>query len=447
MSNSKVSINEMQKVVETGFGSTIGNVIDLQSVSGDFNDLGISLLTNSKTKSPRPVSPIPIRADNIEVSKKDPITANLEPIEFNTGDIPFIDLNSDTTTQSKSFQLPEINFKNESSSSFQLGGSSAVDTMGNQHNAQEKEPPARYISFEEQLKEKKDLLTRLNRLRNKGYNVTKIYTMDSSLEELKQEVDRLVDAKNLENSIKFQRQIMMGLITGLEMVNTRFNPLDFQLDGWSESVHENIDDFDEVFEELYDKYKGKGSMPPEARLGMMLVGSGFMFHVSNSFFKTKMGNVNLGDVLKANPQLARQVAVASASAAAPGFGNFIGAAMNGLHPNHPDPVNFNNVPAVNLNFPVVPPINSVHGKPHGNSQHDQNPERKEMKGPSGMEDILRTFEEVRNTNNMGSQLDEVLSQSHNSSDGIMIDEVSVSSTNNRGRKRKPVDGSTISLNV
>jgi hypothetical protein len=27
-----------------------------------------------------------------------------------------------------------------------------------------------------------------------------------------------------------------------------------KLDGWSDSVYENIDDYDDTFEELYDKY-------------------------------------------------------------------------------------------------------------------------------------------------------------------------------------------------
>ena len=61
---------------------------------------------------------------------------------------------------------------------------------------------------------------------------------------------------------------------------------------------ENIEDFDEVFEELYDKYKGRGNMPPEAKLLMSLVGSGFMFHMSNSFFRSKMSNMTPDDIFR-----------------------------------------------------------------------------------------------------------------------------------------------------
>ena len=38
--------------------------------------------------------------------------------------------------------------------------------------------------------------------------------MDNSLEEIKTEYFRLVDARQLETSLKFQRQMLMGAITG-----------------------------------------------------------------------------------------------------------------------------------------------------------------------------------------------------------------------------------------
>ena len=52
----------------------------------------------------------------------------------------------------------------------------------------------------------------------------------------------------------------------------------------------------EVFEELHDKYKGRGQMAPELRLMMMVGGSGFMFHLTNSLFKQAMPNMN--DILR-----------------------------------------------------------------------------------------------------------------------------------------------------
>jgi hypothetical protein len=245
--------------------------------------------------------------------------------------------------------------------------------------------------------------------------------MDNSLDEIQAEFDRLMDARNLEASVKFQRQMMMGVVTGLELMNNKFNPFDWQLEGWSESVNENLDDFDEVFEELYDKYKTKGNMPPEARMLFMLVGSGFMFHMSNSFFRQKMGNMTMDDLLRNNPALAKQMAAAAAQAAGPGFGNFMGAAMGvpqsgpagagagmgmggmGMGGGMPAPMP-GGMPMGGMggggpsgaffNSPGMPTTAPSRG-PQLGPQGGAGAGRREMKGPSGVDDILQTFQEVR----------------------------------------------------
>jgi hypothetical protein len=83
--------------------------------------------------------------------------------------------------------------------------------------------------------------------------------------------------------------MLLGCITGLEFMNNKFDPFDLELDGWSESINENVDDYDDIFEELAEKYKGSSNMAPELKLLLMVGGSGFMFHLSNSMFK-KMQN-------------------------------------------------------------------------------------------------------------------------------------------------------------
>jgi hypothetical protein len=168
-------------------------------------------------------------------------------------------------------------------------------------------PPAHAVDPAVEKKEKTEYLNKLQRLEQKGFPVSRKFTMDNSLDEIKTEFFRLVDARQLETSLKFQRQMLVGAITGLEWFNGRFDPFDVKLEGWSESVHENIEDFDEIFEELYDKYKDRGKMSPEVRLLMAVAGSGFMCHVSNSFFRQKMPSMD--DVLRNNPQLARQMEI------------------------------------------------------------------------------------------------------------------------------------------
>ena len=259
---------------------------------------------------------------------------------------------------------------------------------------------------EKEKKDKIEYLNKLQRLEQKGFPVQRRFTMDNSLEEIKQEYDRLVDARNLEASLRFQRQALMGVVTGLEWMNNRFDPLDIHLDGWSESVHENVEDFDEIFEELYDKYKDRGKMAPEARLMMALAGSGFMCHVSNTFMRQRMPSAD--DILKNNPELARQFAAAAANQAGPGFGNLMGMAMG--VPQQPQ----QQMPAGPQGMPQQPARNTgPTGAFFGSSQQEMRPEpqvmasvepprvRREMRGPTGVDDILKTFEEARRSEVMG----------------------------------------------
>ena len=247
---------------------------------------------------------------------------------------------------------------------------------------------------ENEKKEKVEFLNKLQRLEKKGFETSRRFTMDNSLEEIRDEFNRLVDARNLEASLRFQRQALMGIVTGLEWANGKFDPFDLKMDGWSESVHENVEDFDEIFEELYDKYKERGKMPPEARLMVALAGSGFMCHVSNTFLKSRMPNVD--DVLRSNPDLARQVAGAAAAQAGPGFGNFMNMAMNSGRgqsqgqgqgqqlPTQASQQMFNSPP----NVPNMPQSVAASSEPSTSM-------RREMKGPTGVDDILKTFEEAR----------------------------------------------------
>lgn len=394
MSGSSVTISDMQNFVENlgssdiQMSSNIGNVIEIGGEDlGD--DFGASLLTSSRISS-RPSGSQGSGGSSQNVSSFEPIgdigVSSLEPLEAISFDIP----------SNAPSGLPEISINRDSSG---FGDSGFGDSgFGNDQTATGPSinlASASRMNPEEERKQKSELINKLNRLESKGYTLSKHFSMDNTLEEIQTEYDRLVDAKNLEGSIRFQRQCLMGVVTGFEFLNGKFNPFDWQLEGWSESVHENIEDYDEVFEELYDKYKGRGNMPPEAKLLMSLVGSGFMFHMSNSFFRQKMANVDPSDIFRNNPGLAKQFAAAAANQAGPGFGNFMGAAMGVQQqspqqqmPSSPGPF-YQASNGMNMAPPMPQmPQNMAAASP-------SQVQRREMRGPSGVDDILKTFQEVR----------------------------------------------------
>ena len=171
--------------------------------------------------------------------------------------------------------------------------------------------PLHSMSSQDIKNEKIDLIYKFKKLENQGIRTTMNYNMNSNLEDMRNEYLKFKKQREVDNSIKFQRKAMMALITGAEYLNNKFDPFDVKLDGWSESVNEGICDFDEVFEELAEKYGGKSEMAPELKLLMMLGGSAFMFHLTNTMFKSSIPGMD--DIMRQNPDLMKQFASAAVS--------------------------------------------------------------------------------------------------------------------------------------
>ena len=104
-------------------------------------------------------------------------------------------------------------------------------------------------------------------------------------------------------------------------------------------MHENVNDYDEVFEELHEKYKEKTHIAPELKLMLMSIGSAFMFHLTSTMFKTSLPGMN--DIMQQNPDLMKQFANAAMSQMGndnPGFSNLMsdvnGGSFGGRPPSH-----------------------------------------------------------------------------------------------------------------
>jgi hypothetical protein len=194
------------------FDNDIGNVIEL----GDLNDsLGLSMLmnpskvsVNASQDNDRRVqinsfSPPPSTSSPIDVSPLEP----LEPIQ--------LDMNMGMQGTPEIVVSKEVPTNNGTFGG--LFGNSQSSTGPGITLATARDP-------EVEKKEKSEYLNKLQRLEQKGFPVARKFTLDNSLDEIKNEYFRLVDARQLETSIKFQRQMLMGAITGMEWLNGRFDP-------------------------------------------------------------------------------------------------------------------------------------------------------------------------------------------------------------------------------
>jgi len=268
------------------------------------------------------------------------------------------------------------------------------------------------MSRDEMLREKFKYLRKLEALEKKGVELSKKYSMESSLQEMMGEYETIMEEKTKQNSVKFQGNMLMAVINGIEFLNNKFDPFDIKLDGWSEQVQENITDYDDIFSELHEKYKSKASMAPELKLLFQLGGSAMMVHMTNTMFKSAMPGMD--DILRQNPDLMRSfqnAAVNSMAQTNPGFGGFMSNIMNpttnGMGPpppmatqgpnSIPPPVgrpgnnNFAR-PDLNMsksNFDDGISLRENFERPDVQDRTSRRPQsRPEMKGPSDISDIL-----------------------------------------------------------
>jgi len=339
------------------------------------------------------------------------------------------------------------------------------------------------LSKEDMLREKFKYLRKLEALEKKGVELSKKYNMESSLQEMMGEYETIMEEKTKQNSVKFQGNMLMAVINGIEFLNGRFDPFDIKLDGWSEQVNENITDYDDIFGELYEKYKSKASMAPELKLLFQLGGSAMMVHMTNTMFKSAMPGMD--DILRQNPDLMRSfqnAAVNSMANTNPGFSGFMTNLMNpepqpqqGRGP--PPPLATqgpNAVPppvgrAGNNNYVNRPDLNMSRSnfvddgislrenfeRPdvQDRTSRRQQSSRPEMKGPSDISDILSGLKtKTINIQEPPQQSSQNINMNMNDSSTISISDLKdlQSEGNMPKRSRRKKNGSnsnTISLDI
>jgi hypothetical protein len=270
--------------------------------------------------------------------------------------------------------------------------------------------------------------------------------------------------------------MMMAVINGIEFLNNRFDPFDIKLDGWGEQLNENINDYDDVFGELYEKYKSRASMAPELKLLFQLGGSAMMVHMTNTMFKSAMPNMD--DILRQNPDLMRQfqsAAVNSMGQSNPGFSGFMNGIMNpepqvpnGRGP--PPPVStqgYNSIPPpqgrpgnnnssrandININM-TRPPFAGDGINIRETETEVKRSQRAEMKGPSDISDILSGLKtKTINIQETAPQPVNVASQSsQNDSSTISISDLkelqSGGNMPKKSKRRQKSDKNTLSLDI
>lgn len=332
------------------------------------------------------------------------------------------DNNSLRSRSKSSYRKPkshDINLENNSNNSY----SSNIDNKYPHIIRDENNDNVNFIknrNYEAEKKEKEDLLYKFEKMRRLGIPLNKKFNFSSNLDEMRFEYNKIKAQRESEASIKFQKKMLMACVTGIEFLNGKFDPFDVKLEGWSESVHENINDYNEVFEELHEKYKDRAKMAPELKLLFMVGGSAFMFHLTNTMFKSQLPGMD--DILKQNPDLMKQFANAAVNSMNPDLKqatSFFSQSQNNQNNQNtqfnyqPQPHNTNNytqqsfdnydnnngmyenshIPNNNHQRPINTPFNQSSNPPHP---------KKIISPPTGVDEILNELKS--NTENISDVL-------------------------------------------
>jgi hypothetical protein len=387
------------------------DIIDISSLSENLDNVklsssscggGLELLMNEKIKD---------NSKNVELEDINNLENELNNLTEDTihiGSSKTFDLKSDLFNTKSINTSHSVKFEeNKEDKNINLGKSTASTEAENKTwdgfskfnniplNPDKQMPQTPQLSKEELLKEKFKYLRKLESLEAKGVTLSKKYTMESSLMEMQGEYEMIMDEKSKQNSIKFQGNMLMACINGIEFLNGKFDPFDIKLDGWSDQVNENLSDYDDIFSELHEKYKSKASLAPELKLLFQLGGSAMMIHMTNTLFKSSMPGMD--DILRQNPDLMRQfqtAAVNSMGQTSPGLSGFMNNVFNNDSP-PPPPMSTSSRPGNNSStvgstdysrFSTNRPIfdDGINFR----ENYDSTDKRVEMRGPSDISDIL-----------------------------------------------------------
>jgi len=234
------------------------------------------------------------------------------------------------------------------------------------------ERPVRRMADEHLQKKKYEILRKFERLSKLGVPLRKRFTMDSPLEEMEMELEFIRKEKDMDRTVQqFSEWFVTGM-GGLEWSSKNVGlvkAFGLQLDGLSEAAQMKVGDMEEDFEELYELYGDKLKMHPLVRIPIRTCMMVYMVHLTNQMVQ-KAPIPNIDQVLKSNPDIARQLATAAmqqqstnlkqqASAPPPssnplsGLQNF----MSSMMPPPPPPRAPSSIKSpVKINRPTPPPV-------------------------------------------------------------------------------------------
>lgn len=269
--------------------------------------------SSSRSRKKKQVVP-DIDSDDIDVSQME-LIANKKKLIKKPSDADF-DISIQKEESSSKSEKKKSKKSSESSSSSSSSSRTKYESDETKRKRIQKENSNEYIR-----KEKSEYLYKFNKIHMREKWTSLKLDMNCSLEEIKNEFDRVTNAIKVDRSVRFMKKMLLLGVQGVEMLNNKFDPVGVDLEGWSEAMSYNMDnqDYDEVMAELYAKYKSVGNMSPEMKLVFMIISSAAFFTISKKITKMDSQNGIMSFLGNFMPQAPSQAAASTTPAPMPQF--------------------------------------------------------------------------------------------------------------------------------
>jgi hypothetical protein len=162
---------------------------------------------------------------------------------------------------------------------------------------------SKQMTEKEKRIKKRNMMDELERWYEKGYIKDNLhFHRDTPYEEIEEEYDAVLEKIRRKKSINLQKDILYNVMNFIEFSNSWIDPFGLKLEGLADKTTEELDSYEDIFGELYDKWKG-GKVPPELALLCKVGFSIAMLHMSNNVLSSTP--IAFQDVVKQSPELQR----------------------------------------------------------------------------------------------------------------------------------------------
>lgn len=284
------------------------------------------------------------------------------------------------------------------------------------------------LSPQELRMKKIELLRKLSEIKAKGYELSKNYNFDSSIEEMEYEFELLKSFANKRSGVKLYKNILLNTVSAIEFLNDKFDPFDFHLTGWSEHMSVEVDSYDECIEEIYEKYKGSGKkIPAELKLFLLILASASAFHFSKSTFKNLPG---VDKIMENNPDLIAKMINPKKESS-----QFMTEQEIHMERQKQNILQREKEQRQKVKKESEPQMNTFQGNNYAPVNETNQPVKQPIKAPMNVQDILNR---LHNSDNNNANSSETQDETSSNNDRIVNTSSMNTSERRKGRKKKNI---------